>query len=126
MQTILLVDDEPTMLRLCQQILESGGYEVLPAANAAEALRLLQSDTGAVDLLLSDVVMPGMNGIELAKRIQNTNPHTKIVLMTGYSAGEITRLSGKNNPYRIIWKPFKAESLLRMIENVLDSPANPT
>jgi two-component system cell cycle sensor histidine kinase/response regulator CckA len=124
MQTILLVDDEPTLLRLCQQILGLGGYEVLLAGNAEEALRLLQNNAG-VDLVLSDVVMPGMNGIELAKRIQNNYPHTKIALMTGYDAGEIRRFAGEDNPYRVIWKPFKTESLLRMIENVLDSSAQP-
>ena len=130
MPTILLVDDDPTVLGLCQQILELGSYEVRPARNAEEAMRLLQNKhcqgTAVFDLLLSDVVMPGMNGIELANHIRNTNPDIKIVLMTGYSAAEITRIAGKDNPYRIIWKPFKAESLLRMIENVLEGTVNPT
>jgi len=111
-----------TSLRHRFQLSGSGGYEVLPAGNAEEALRLLQNNAG-VDLVLSDVVMPGMNGIELAKRIQDKYPHTRVALMTGYSAGEIKRFAGEANPYRIIWKPFKTETLLRMVENVLDSPA---
>jgi two-component system cell cycle sensor histidine kinase/response regulator CckA len=126
MPTILLVDDEPTMLALCQRILGLGGYEVLPAGTAEEAFRVLQNGTTAVDLLLSDVVMPGMNGIELANRVRSTHPNTKVVLMSGYGPRDIEKVAGGQNPYRIIWKPFKAESLLRMIENVLDSPVNPT
>ena len=90
---------------------------VLQAGGAQEALQLLQGNT--VDVALLDVVMPGMNGIVLAGRIQHRSPKTKIVLMTGFRADEIAEITGKNNPYRIIWKPFKTESLLQMIENVL-------
>ena len=95
----------------------------MPASSAEEALRLLKDNATGVDLLLSDVMMPGMNGIDLAKRIQDSHPHTRVALMTGNGGDEITRLAGEHNPYRIIWKPFKTASLLRMIENVLDGPA---
>jgi len=124
MATILVVDDELTMLNLCENILRMGGYEVLKASGGQEAFTVLQGNTA--DLVLLDVIMPGMNGIEVAKRIQSMTPSTKIVLMTGYGPHEIARVAGSNNPYRIIWKPFKAESLLRMIENVLEEAASTT
>jgi two-component system nitrogen regulation response regulator NtrX len=121
METILVVDDEPTILGLCQRILQLGGYNVLPAGGGDDALRKIQSSAAEIDLALVDVMMPGMNGVELAHRIQRAHPTTPIVLMTGYSLNEIARVVGDNNPYRIIWKPFKADSLLRMIENALGS-----
>jgi len=117
MATILVVDDEPMILKLCGNILSGDGHEVLPASNGQEALELLRSNT--VDLALLDVIMPGMDGIFLADRIQLLNQDTRVILMSGCGSREITQVAGKENPYRIIWKPFKAESLLRMIGNVL-------
>jgi two-component system alkaline phosphatase synthesis response regulator PhoP len=117
MATILVVDDEPTILTLCQRILELGGYEVLTASGGEEALRTLQNR--AIDLALLDIMMPGLNGIELAARIKKTYSDLPTVLMTGYSLREIQHVVGPHNPYRVIWKPFKTESLLQMIENVL-------
>jgi len=124
LETILLVDDEPGVLRLCYQILNLDGYRVLQATSGEEALRLLQKNSEGLDLALLDVIMPGMNGIELAKRIQAIYPNTPIILMTGYGPHEIARVVGDNNPYRIIWKPFKADSLRRMIENVISGSAS--
>ena len=117
MATILVVDDEAMMLKLCFQILRRGQHEVFQAAAGPEALQLLRERP--VDLALLDVMMPQMNGITLAGCIQRMYPKTKVLLMTGYRQSEIEQIAGKENPYRIIWKPFKAESLLRMIENVL-------
>jgi CheY-like chemotaxis protein len=118
METILVVDDEPVVLRLCQAILQRGGYAVLPATSGEEALRILHASATTIDLALLDVMMPGMNGIELATEIERTNQGTKVVLMSGYGPREIVRVVGVH-PYRIIWKPFKTESLLQMIENAL-------
>jgi len=117
--TILVVDDEPTVLRLCQRMLQLGGSTVLTAQNGPEALRALQDSGVKVDLSLVDLVMPEMNGIELAARMKAAAPAMPIVLMTGYSLREVRQLVGGDAPYRIIWKPFKTESLLRMIENAL-------
>jgi DNA-binding NtrC family response regulator len=121
MSIILVVDDEPMMLRLCTNMLMRAQHDVLSAASGADALHLLQNKPA--DLALLDVIMPGMNGIELAARIQKTNPDTKILLMTGFGPREIAQVAGKENPYRIIWKPFKTESLLQMIQNVLGETA---
>jgi two-component system NtrC family response regulator len=122
METILLVDDEPAVLTLCQTMLKSGGYQVLSAGSGQEAMRLLHGNVTNVDLALLDVIMPGINGVELAARIQIENPAIKIVLMSGYGPQEIASVVGDNR-HKIIWKPFKTESLLRMIENALgDAP----
>jgi CheY-like chemotaxis protein len=123
METVLVVDDEPTVLTLCQRILERGGYTALAAPDGFEALRLLQ--THHVDLALLDVMMPRMNGLELARKIQAEKPDVKIVLMSGYGPQEIGRVVGNIQPHRVIWKPFKTESLLRMIENVLSGSLSP-
>jgi cyclic di-GMP phosphodiesterase len=124
METVLLVDDEPMVLEMCTTILKLGGYTVLVASNGAEALRLLQS-AGAIDIALLDVMMPGMNGLELAKHIRSSNPAIPIVLMTGYSAEDIAEVVSGND-YRIIWKPFKTASLLQMIENSLGETGRAT
>jgi len=118
LETILLVDDDATVLNLCKRILMHGGYVVMTAGSGMEALRLVQNSANRIDLALLDVIMPGMNGIELANLIRSAHPGIPIVLMTGYGPAEIARVIS-DNPFRIIWKPFRTESLLRMIENAL-------
>jgi DNA-binding NtrC family response regulator len=117
--TILAVDDDRGVLDLCQRILELGGHEVLRANSGEDAIRLLESTVASIDLAILDIIMPGMNGIQLAGRIRSMRSAAKIILMTGYSLREVQQITGDDNPYRIIWKPFKADSLLRMIENSL-------
>jgi len=118
MSTILVVDDEPTVLNLCQRMLQVGGYEVLQAPSGEAAIRLVRDPQNSIDLALIDVMMPIMNGIELAARLKAAQPALPIVLMTGFTIREIERIVA-DHPYRIIWKPFKTDSLLRMIENAL-------
>src|SRR4051794_17524713 len=101
MGTILLVDDEPAVLKLCNQILNLGGYHVIQATGGEEACRLLQKGSAVPDMALLDVIMPGMNGIELARRLQSSYPSMKIVLMSGYGPREVSRVIGAENPYRI-------------------------
>jgi two-component system OmpR family response regulator len=124
METILVVDDDPMVRSLCQQMLNRGGYVVVPLSSGVEAVSVLKSTPSTFDLALLDVMMPGMNGIELANHIKKTHPGTRIVLMSGYGPREIEQVIGPNS-YPIIWKPFKTESLLRMIENAL-GPAKAT
>ncbi len=100
-------------------MLEVGGYQVLTAGGAYEALELLESTAQPIDLALLDVVMPRMNGLELANRLQQAKPGIRVLLMSGFGPTEVARVAGRDQPYRIMWKPFKTESLLRMIENVL-------
>ena len=118
--TILVVDDERIILNLCTSILKIKGYTVLTAASGEQALQVLEESKAAIDLALLDIMMPGLNGIQLAAQIRSANPRIPVILMTGFSLREIQEIIGKANPYRIIWKPFKAESLLQMIENALE------
>jgi CheY-like chemotaxis protein len=125
MSTILVVDDEPTILNLCQRMLQAGGYEVVQAASGEAALRVASDPQHSIDLALLDIMMPIMNGIELASRLQAAHPELPIVLMTGFTVREIERIVA-DHPYRIIWKPFKTDSLLRMIDNALGQSAGTT
>src|ERR1700754_4739525 len=118
MPTILVVDDEPAALTFCQRMLQMSGYTVLPASGSEAALRLFNDPQHSIDIALLDVMMPGMNGIELAARLQTSRPDLPVVLMSGYSVVKIKRIVGEH-PFRIIWKPFKMDSLLRMIDNAL-------
>src|SRR5690348_2285279 len=118
-ETILVVDDESTMINLCKSILGMGGYNVLAAASGEDALRLLQDPGTEIHLALLDVMMRGLNGVDVARRIQSMSPGTKVVLMSGYSPADVATLIGEDSTLPIIWKPFRAESLIRMIENVL-------
>ena len=125
MATILVVDDEPAVLTLCQRMLQSGGYGVVTASSGEAALSFACNDQHTIDLALLDVMMPGMSGIELATRLRTEHPELPIVLMTGYSIVEIKRIVGEH-VYRIIWKPFKTESLLAMIDNALERSSGAT
>jgi CheY-like chemotaxis protein len=111
---------------LCTSILKIKGYTVVTAASGEEALRVLEEREAAIDLALLDIMMPGLNGIQLAAQIRSAHPRIPVILMTGFSLREIQEIIGKANPYRIIWKPFKAESLLQMIENALEGQASVT
>jgi CheY-like chemotaxis protein len=118
MATILAVDDERVVLGLCQRILEFGGHDVLTASSGDEALRRVDLHSSPIDLALLDVMMPGMNGIVLAGHLQQKFPDLPILLMSGYSVHEVSRLThGKE--FRIIFKPFTSESLLQMIRNTM-------
>ena len=116
METILVVDDEPTVLLYCERVLELAGYRVAQARSGQEALRVSQGLKHPIDLALLDVMMPGMNGIELATHLRAAQPNLPIVLMSGFGPQEIGRVVGEHS-YRIVWKPFQRDSLLRMIDN---------
>jgi DNA-binding NtrC family response regulator len=121
--SIIVVDDEPSIVNLCKHILSMGGYTVQGTSNGEEILRILRNEGSGVRLALLDVRMPGANGIELARRMQGITPGIKVVLMSGQDPAEVAEIAGADNPFPIIWKPFHAESLLRMIENVLKTGA---
>jgi two-component system cell cycle sensor histidine kinase/response regulator CckA len=120
-ENILIVDDEAPVLNLCKLILTRGGYRVLEARSGDEALRVARAEPGRIHLALLDVVMPGMNGFELAKHLRQLKPAPEVLLMSGYSVNEVRNIAGGEYPYRVIWKPFRADSLLRMIQTVLAS-----
>jgi two-component system, cell cycle sensor histidine kinase and response regulator CckA len=117
--TVLVVDDETPVRRLLRRQLEALGCIVLEAESGPEALRLLLSRRGTLDLILSDVVMPDMNGTELADRILADSPEQCIILMSGHVPGGLTRIGRRETIVPILRKPFLPDQLLEVISLVL-------
>jgi two-component system, cell cycle sensor histidine kinase and response regulator CckA len=120
-ETVLLVEDEESVRTLTRSLLEEAGYKLIEARSGADALEITASYSGPIHLLLTDVVMPGMNGPDLAERLAVTHPHMKALFMSGYT-GTFANLSGLvDRCVRLIEKPFSREILLRMVREVLES-----
>jgi CheY-like chemotaxis protein len=119
-ETILLVEDEIAILKLGCRILERLGYRVLAAATPDEAMRLAEEHAGAIDLLVTDVIMPGMNGRELAQGLVALYPDLKLLFMSGYTADVIAHQGVLEDGFNFIEKPFSVESLGKRIREVLD------
>ena len=107
---------------LCMRVLYDNGYKVLEAANGEEALRLVQSHpAGMIDLLLTDVVMPRMGGIELARCLHQARTDIKILLTSGYMDEAPILASSPNDRIPFLHKPFMPSELLSQVREVLDS-----
>ena len=121
-ETILVVDDDAAVLEFCCSVLAEQGYRVLPAPSGLEALAICGRGE-RIDMALVDVMMPGMTGIELVKRLEFLEPSPKVALISGYSPDEVSKLIGADGSgYRIFWKPYDLRVFLQMIRNVLDRP----
>ncbi|MCP3875882.1 MAG: response regulator [Desulfobacteraceae bacterium] len=118
-ETILLVEDDPSILRLCKKLIESLGYNVLASAGPIEALKLNEKYNGNFDLLITDVIMPKMNGNELCKKIQEKN-HIKTLFMSGYTANVIVNKGVLKEGINFIQKPFSKKELASKIREVLN------
>jgi CheY-like chemotaxis protein len=119
-ETVLLVEDETALRDLLREVLEDNGYTVLSASDGAEALRTAERHQGRIDLLLTDVVMPGMTGPRLAEQFTATRPEARVVYVSGYSEDAVASL-GRLGPGAVLLnKPFAAEALLRTIHGVMD------
>lgn len=118
-ETILLVEDEPAFLNLCRTMLEKLGYQVLAAATPGEAVQLAEEHAGEINLLLSDVVMPEMNGRDLAKRLLSLYPHLKRVFMSGYTADVIAHRGVLEENVCFLQKPFSMRNLDSKIREAL-------
>ncbi len=119
-ETILLVEDEDAVRRLIQRILESAGYQVLAAADGREALDICGSEDTTIDLLRTDVVLPGMDGIETARRLQSLRPPLRTVFMSGYADRVITKQDELGESVGFLEKPFDAGTLMTRIREALD------
>jgi PAS domain S-box-containing protein len=122
-ETILVVEDNAGLRKLATRVLASAGYHVIGAASGEEALRLLEHHDGPVHLLLSDVVMPGMNGRQLAEQIAPARPRMKVLLMSGYTDDAIVRHEVSDAEVPFLSKPFTGVALLQKVREVLDSQA---
>ena len=119
-ETILLVEDEGDVRELAREILEMGGYTVLEAGRGDEALRLCLDAAKPIDLLLTDVVMPQMSGPELARRILELRPGTKVVYMSGYTDDALGHHGVLDPDIVLLPKPFTPESLMQHLRLALD------
>jgi two-component system, cell cycle sensor histidine kinase and response regulator CckA len=113
--TILLVEDERPVRSTVRRLLERHGYQVLEAANGLDALELVTSRGGEINLVLSDMVMPGMGGIELAGRVRTIAPKLPVLLMTGYTEEAISRAGERPLDEHIIEKPFTLTTMLQKV-----------
>jgi two-component system, cell cycle sensor histidine kinase and response regulator CckA len=118
-ETLLLVEDDPAILKLTARIIEQQGYTVLAANTPGEALRLAQEHDSKIDLLLTDIVMPGMNGRELSERLRTRQPGLKCLFMSGYTANVIARQGMLEAGVHFIQKPFSMADLDAKIRAVL-------
>jgi two-component system, cell cycle sensor histidine kinase and response regulator CckA len=109
--SVLVVDDEAAVRRFAVRVLQREGYEVLEAADGLEALEMLRAGKVTVDLIVSDIVMPRMNGVELMQAVTESDPQIPVVLMSGYATAALSEL-GIATPCSIVPKPFPAERLL--------------
>ena len=117
--TILLVEDETPVREVASRMLNKAGYVVLQAAGGEEALRLCEKYPGRIDLLLTDIVLPGMNGLEVFRRVSGQRPEIKVLYMSGYT-GETVFRNGKLEESMIAEKPFTKDELVRKIQETLE------
>jgi signal transduction histidine kinase/ActR/RegA family two-component response regulator len=123
-ETVLVVEDQPMLRELMQTMLEGNGYTVLASESPANGLRTAQSHSGAIDLLITDVILPGMNGSALAEEFKKLRPLTKVLFVSAYTEDVITHHKILTNGTRFLQKPFTNEILCRNVREVLDSPGH--
>ena len=117
--TILVVDDTEEVLKVVTTILKASGYRVLSANDGASAMRVAAEHRGKIDLLLSDIEMPGITGPQLGIDIQKSRPDMHVMLMSGLPGGDLLVL---NYGWAFIQKPFLVKKLIDMVSAVLDNP----
>ncbi|HHY58953.1 MAG TPA: PAS domain S-box protein [Chloroflexi bacterium] len=118
-ETVLLVEDEPTMLEVTQMMLEQLGYRVLAAGAPSAALQLAAAHGAHIQLLLTDIIMPEMNGYELAEQLKRFNPEVRVVFMSGYSAAAISYRGIQHSEAAYVQKPFAIKELAAKIRALL-------
>jgi PAS domain S-box-containing protein len=119
-ETILLVEDQDALREMTQELLQQQGYTVLAAADGEAALRLAARHEGPVDLLFTDVIMPGMNGPQLADRLRALRPAARALYMSGYSNGAVADRGLLAPDANLLEKPFTTESLAKAVRRVLE------
>ena len=120
-ETVLVAEDDEAVRQIIVRSLRQNGYTVLEAGNAREALPLGKHYDGRIDLLISDVVMPGLNGPELAQRLENSRPAMKVLFVSGYPRNVTNQSGAMADDARFLPKPFTAAVLARAVRQVLDA-----
>lgn len=116
---VLVVDDEDVLRELVCRTLQAEGYRTLEASHGGEALELLESATERIDLVVTDVVMPGMDGRELGRRLGQSRPTLPVLYMSGYDVNDIFRRGSPRGSAPFLQKPFPPEELLTSVEDLL-------
>jgi len=118
-ETILLAEDEQDVREVAREFLESGGYTVIEARDGAEALKRVEKHQGIIDLLITDMVMPGMTGQELTGRLLQSRPEIRVLYMSGYSERAAADSARGDSCMRLLAKPFSRWALLRAVHEIL-------
>lgn len=123
-RTILLVDDDSIVREIASEILTMQGYHVIEAPNGHEALQRMSNGNGPIHLLLTDIMMPGMNGRELAEQLIVRQPTLRVVFMSGYNEDDLLRKGISSRSVTFVAKPFTIQSLSSAVKAVLDGQDN--
>ena len=124
-ETILLVEDETALRRMLREALSRRGYRVLEAENGADAIAKWGSEVEHIDLLVTDIVMPVMNGLKLAEELRDLRPSIKIIFMSGHAEEVISRQTGTEPALDLLTKPFLPEVLVRRVREALEQSFDP-
>ena len=123
-ETVLLVEDDETVLTLCATVLQAHGYTVLEADGADDAINISRGYRDQIELLVTDVVMPGANGPALALEIREARPGIRMLFMSGYTEETMEQYGFTSRHAGFIQKPFSANALARKVRQVLDARSN--
>jgi PAS domain S-box-containing protein len=121
-ETLLVVEDEPSILRLAERILSGLGYRILPASTPEKAIRIASEHDGPIHLLITDVVMPKMNGWQLAERLKVLSPGMRCLFMSGYTNNTVKQRGVLEMGDALLQKPFSVQDLAGRVRSVLDRP----
>jgi CheY-like chemotaxis protein len=120
-ETVLLVEDEESVRQLVRETLEAKGYTVLEAEDGETALQVVARHTGSIDMLITDLVMPGMSGRELAKQLCSSHPRTKVLYLSGYTEDAFIHQGGLDPDTSFLQKPFTLQALSRKVRDILSA-----
>ncbi len=124
-ETILLVEDDPALRKMAAEVLRDAGYKVLTAPSGADALQVAAEHQGPLDVLLTDVVMPGMTGRELADQIAARYPRIQVLYMSGYTDDAIGNHGLHGQTRRVLQKPFTHDALMHHVRGALETGSRP-
>lgn len=123
--TILLVEDEPDILAIIRSVLEQEGFDIVSADNGNDAVELFEQCADRIILVISDIVLPGMNGVQLSRVIRVKKPDMKFVFISGYSPDTVSRYGISRQESNLIAKPFRIDEFLRMVHGAINGDATP-
>ena len=121
---VLLVEDDEQVRAFIRMLLSTNGYEVLEASTGAEGLEIAEKNSADIDLLLSDMLLPELSGFDLAQKVLELRPQTKVLFMTGYVEGDIVQRCISELGASFLDKPFQPANLLSRVQEAIDSARN--